>query len=693
MTEEGVNRDDAIGDDVTREVVTGDHVNREVAGREVVVGDDADRVDVTREVVTGDHVNREVVVGDDANREGMPGYGANRDGVNGLALVPWSLRRKYTIERLLAQNDESDLYLARTRADEPTQVALRIYRPGLRLDDALLDRIAERGALPYRPGLVDHGRSGSGTSSVTWLVQEHLPGGTLRDLMTGGPWVEKRAREAVTAIAACVSGWRDTLGHDIGDFRPDDLLVRGLDPLVLALGHIRTPAWYGWARPAPPETVEGAAGAPASWWALGVVVHELLTGRPPAFEPGDAAVDHDGAAHGRWQPLLAGLLTVDPAARWTGAQVAAWLAGGTPPVIGDRAYAPLEFAGREHATPAALAMDMAARPGPAESWLADGGDVLLGNWLEFEVQDGRFDRDLLEEAPPMISSAFAATFTAGLRPRYRGFAVDAEGLIDLATGGAHGPLAEVVASGVLAHAARHRCGHPECPDGETGGCRLLHRLDAELPIVLTEVGGVLDRLRGVAGGVSDREWNRGVAIAVELTLDPRATGRYRRRLRLESLSALRRAGAAWVDWWREQRHHALTGRREELGTRAAIVAVLLLTAGAAAEGRRLAEENREELRRRRELAADQGRAVLARLRDAAATAFAELRLRGPGVLREVALWLADRGEDLVVRSREGWRHVQVRTQSRYARLLLSRAEHRARSQGAKSQGPRGQGRS
>ncbi|WP_214110323.1 hypothetical protein [Acrocarpospora catenulata] len=556
-----------------------------------------------------------------------------------FSLVPLSLRRRFVIESLLAQDDESDLYLARPRNNGTGPLTLRVYQPGRWLDEPLLDRLTGQPVA----GLLGYGRAGSGAGDLPWLTQVHQPAGSLRGLMTGEPWTEERAKEVVAAVADLAAAWRAATDRDLGDFRPEDLTVSGFEPLTLSVGLIPRPARYGWSRPPAPESQAGENGDPATWWALGVVVHELLTGRPPEFTPGEPAVELGEAGPGRWRPLLAGLLTVDPQARWTGREVAAWLAGGTPAVTPDRVPEPIRFEGREHRTPAALVAHMTAHPADTERWLLEGGDVLLANWLDLDVGDRKLDRALLEEPPPLVLTGLAATFTPGLRPRYRGFAVDADGLRELASGDTTGHLvlAEVLTSGALAHVARHPCGHQACAGAD---CREVARVRDELPIILAQARDVLDQMRERTGEIVAREWNRGVAVAVETTLDPGAIRRHRRRLRLEGLSSLGKGGPAWVDWWREQRRYALDGRTDELATRAALMVVVLLTAGAEVAGRQLAEENRRELARRRDEAADQGRAALARAQEGALTLLGEIRRRGPVVLRKIAITLLELAE-------------------------------------------------
>jgi hypothetical protein len=73
--------------------------------------------------------------------------------------------------------------------------------------------------------------------------------------------------------------------------------------------------------------------------------------------------------------------------------------------------------------------------------------------------------------------------------------------------------------------------------------------------------------------------------------------------------------------------------------------------------------------------------VLLRVREALSTVFAELRLRGPKALRETALLVADRGEDLAGWSRAAWARLRGRAGSGYTRVLLRRAERRSRKRG------------
>jgi eukaryotic-like serine/threonine-protein kinase len=132
-----------------------------------------------------------------------------------------------------------------------------------------------------------------------WLAMEHLSGGNLRRLVGQGNTAHDALvllRQAAEAVAQL---HRYKLVHR--DVKPDNLLLRASGELVLADFGLVTPAGALDARAQPgavvgtpryvaPEQLQGAGAAPAAdVYSLGVLLHEMLCGRPPF--PGETLME------------------------------------------------------------------------------------------------------------------------------------------------------------------------------------------------------------------------------------------------------------------------------------------------------------------------------------------------------------------------------------------------------------------
>jgi hypothetical protein len=443
--------------------------------------------------------------------------------------------------------------------------------------------------------------------------------------MDRAPLPEEHARAVVAAIAACLHHWQEELQHNHTDVKPENLLVRSADPPVFALtdfgGAVRATmsrVYGGLAITedyAAPEVVEGRREAPAAWWSLGIMVHELMTGRRP--ERGEnwltarsTEVDVSAIADERWRLLARGLLTPAPRARWGYAQVRQWLAGERPEITRAHRHAPIRFADVSHDDPPSLAFDLLDRSDKGEVWLRTHWPVLR-TWLDREVNDYTFDRAFLTDldAHPervhLAISALAARFVPGMPPRYRGHEVTAEGVLALAASGEgarHRVLREAVEMGALDQAARHWCGHPACRAEGTGRCARLERVQHEVPLVMAQVRTAVDRLAAqgarTAAAPDLHEWNAAWAHAVELVLDPDAAQRTRRTLRAQSWHPAHRSDAPYTPWWREQRDTALRGRRGDVTALAALVTAVLTLPAASGVGAARRERDRADTRAR-----------------------------------------------------------------------------------------------
>ena len=239
---------------------------------------------------------------------------------------------------------ESDLYLATSPSlpDEGlnSPAVFKHYRRGIDPETSLYPAL--RSLDPdHGLRLLDAGRF----EDRAFEVWEYLPLGTLGAI----PATEKAhpdfVREVLREVGSALHGLAEVqIIHR--DLKPANLLVRSRSPLDLVLADFSTATVSEFdlqltitrqtTRYAGPETIVGTCSPASDWWSLGVIILELLTeGRN--FEgvherafllhlvtrglevPTDLPED--------WQELLMGLLTREPARRWSWNEVERWLGG------------------------------------------------------------------------------------------------------------------------------------------------------------------------------------------------------------------------------------------------------------------------------------------------------------------------------------------------------------------------------
>jgi formylglycine-generating enzyme required for sulfatase activity/predicted Ser/Thr protein kinase len=149
---------------------------------------------------------------------------------------------------------------------------------------------ARANARLLHPGIVQIHEVGE-CQGRAYFALEYCPGGSLDKQLDGTPWEAKRAARLVEKLAeAAAAAHRAGIVHR--DLKPGNVLLaadgtpkvtdfglaRGLD----ASGRTRTGAILGTPAYMAPEQSQGKQAGPATdVWALGVILYELLTGRPP----------------------------------------------------------------------------------------------------------------------------------------------------------------------------------------------------------------------------------------------------------------------------------------------------------------------------------------------------------------------------------------------------------------------------
>jgi hypothetical protein len=205
----------------------------------------------------------------------------------------------YEVLGVLGRGGMGLVWMARHLRPDRT-VALKVLRAGLPADaDARRRFRAEAEALArlQHPGIVQVYEVGE-QAGQPYFALEYCAGGSLAAKLAGAPLPPAEAAALLEAVARAVHhAHRQGLVHR--DLKPANILLASADwappgyaPKVSDFGLARwltadstqltrsggvlgTPSY------AAPEQVEGAAGPPADVYALGAVLYECLTGRPP----------------------------------------------------------------------------------------------------------------------------------------------------------------------------------------------------------------------------------------------------------------------------------------------------------------------------------------------------------------------------------------------------------------------------
>lgn len=205
------------------------------------------------------------------------------------------LNDRYEIHRRLARGGMAQVYLARDRSlDRP--VAVKELVPEFAADPSFVERFrreAQAAANLSHPNVV--GVYDWGAQDGTYfIVMEYVDGPSLsRVLRTDGPFHPRRAAEIATEVAAGL-GFAHSRGVVHRDVKPGNvLLTRSGQAKVTDFGIARAlsspdedltqaGSVMGTATYFSPEQAQGLAVDPRSdLYSLGVVLYELVTGRPP----------------------------------------------------------------------------------------------------------------------------------------------------------------------------------------------------------------------------------------------------------------------------------------------------------------------------------------------------------------------------------------------------------------------------
>ncbi|MFJ1546088.1 serine/threonine-protein kinase [Streptomyces sp. NPDC088246] len=323
---------------------------------------------------------------DATRRDRVPAQSA----ADGLLRLPSALAKRLTVVgELPHQGHEADILLVRDA--EGTQLVAKVYRSGVRVAPEVWEKLC---GLDARHVVRVHETGHSDGRDFELL--EYLEGGSLEAFVSPaqaalpGRQLTRIVRQLAEAVEHLHSA-----GIVHSDLKPSNVLVRSRDPLDLVLADFGvsksldatsrfTQRVFGTVSYCSPEYLFGAqVSAPQDWWAVGVIVRQLATGKAPFDGLSEQAVRHQLAtrpidvadvADERMRLLCRGLLARDPHQRWGTAEVRSWLEGGSPEVAEEVAPAgatsgagrrALAFKGGRHTEKATLARALATHWGAA----------------------------------------------------------------------------------------------------------------------------------------------------------------------------------------------------------------------------------------------------------------------------------------------------------------------------------------
>lgn len=376
-------------------------------------------------------------------------------------LLPPSIDERYVYEREIAVAGQSAVLLCLSR-DTGEPVAVKLYHGEGVVDARVLDRLAGGDARHVVPSTFEHG------DGEQWEIMEFFPLGSLRGIL------DEREREPFSSAftRSFLIDMTDALVYLHGrevvhrDLKPDNVYVRAVDPLDVVIGDfgisiqsantIAATVRATWAYAAP-EASSATVTQAGDWWALGMMLFELLTGRHLMADPatgilpandyeirsrvGRGDFDLDVIGDKRWRTLLQGLLTVDSDHRWRESQVTSWLKGEMPTVHRGTASAPAAptatragirpfvIAERGYTDPVELAGAMVEHWQEAAERLAGRGIQELRVFLKSAgFSDGDVSNIVDRGSPSLVVLAMQRAFRPRDVPKFQGRNLDSDGL-------------------------------------------------------------------------------------------------------------------------------------------------------------------------------------------------------------------------------------------------------------------------
>ncbi|SEH46779.1 Serine/threonine protein kinase [Mycolicibacterium rutilum] len=347
--------------------------------------------------------------------------------------LPDYLEAEYDLIEDLDSGGEANVAVIRRRRDGVCKV-VKIYHRGITLSQSFVDRLATADPAHVLP-VTRSTYTGWGAPRFI-EVMDFLPDGSLETLLArSGGRAPELALDILVEMTEALQYIHQRMGIVHRDIKPANILIRSRQPLDLVLADLGIAAELAATRQSRRDTTGGIkgtlvyqspetlntpnAGRSRDWWAVGMMMCEVLTGQHPfkdgsgrplrdenairhAITMGD--IDLSAVADPRWNLLCRGLLVHNPVDRWSAPQIRAWLDGDSPPVAaarpagirGDRPIPAFRFARRRFTDPVQLATHMVTNWDAAVSLFTSKQQCdALRAWIREDVRDTHIETNLL----------------------------------------------------------------------------------------------------------------------------------------------------------------------------------------------------------------------------------------------------------------------------------------------------------
>jgi serine/threonine-protein kinase len=222
-------------------------------------------------------------------------------GAHGIVIVGRVIANRYRIESLVGAGAIGAVYKA-THVDLPRTFAIKVLHPHFRADAQLLSSFrteARAASLLDHPNVTVVHDFGEEPDGLVYIVMEYLAGTNLQAVLDAERRIEPR--RAITIMAQVCSAL--SAAHERGivhrDVKPDNIMlvpsrddegrpfemVKVCDFGIAALETTPGAVSGQWTAGTPeymaPEQAQGRADARTDIYACGIVLYEMVTGRPP----------------------------------------------------------------------------------------------------------------------------------------------------------------------------------------------------------------------------------------------------------------------------------------------------------------------------------------------------------------------------------------------------------------------------